>query len=313
MKIGNKKSIFFFILFSITLAISHPQDIKIKIKEVLTIGNDDEGIIFQWVGLTTDDKNNIYITDLKDYSVKKFDAEGRFVKKTGKKGQGPGEFLTPGIIQFHDGHLFVGQIQHSGIQVFDTELNYIKSIPLKFPVTSFRVTGKDQLAVSRLMSNKIQVFNFKGEEVNSIQYTQDQDYVLNAVDFVMDNKNFYLCFEWQDIISKFSIKGRKIWENKILKINKVKRKKIGNFILPQNICFKSIAFDHKKNFIYVLGGDLSKNISRDIYVLSQDGKWVDTITLPEQTHIIHIDSDNFLYSRSEYGALIKKFKLISNE
>jgi len=312
MMTTHKKLLFFCTLFFIALVAAYSQNIKIKIEEVLTIGQDDEGIIFQWVGLTTDKKGNVYITDLKDYSIKKFDKEGRFIKKTGRKGQGPGEFTTPGIIRFKDGNLFVSQIQQTGIQVFDTDLNYIKNIPLKVIPTSFRVVGEEQLALSQLASNEIQVFNFKGMKINSIQYKQDQHWMLNAVDFIKSKDSYYLCFKWQDIICKHSSSGRKIWECSILKVDKIKTKKIGNFTLPKDICFKSICFDNK-NYLYILGGHLSKNINRDVYVLSQNGKWIETINLPEQTHMIHIDSNSFLYSRSEYGTLVKKFKLIYND
>ncbi|HZX10893.1 MAG TPA: hypothetical protein VFG01_08085 [Acidobacteriota bacterium] len=312
---NNKKKKFkvFLLLFFISLVFSKAQDVKIKIKEVLTIGNDPKSIIFQWVGLTTDQENSIYITDLKEYSVKKYDPDGKFIKRTGRKGQGPGEFLTPGPIQFYDGFLYIGQIQHPGIQVFDTELNYIKSIPLKQPLISFQVIGNEQIAGSMFMGNKIQLYDFKGREINAIPYIQNDDFMLNAVEFRINKENLYICFQWKDIISKLSLTGKKIWERNILKVKKVKTKKIKNFTLPQDICFKTITFDCDKNLIYVLGGHLSENASRDIYVLTQEGKWVDTITLPEPTHTIHIDSENFLLSRSEYGTLIKKFKLIFNE
>jgi len=305
----NELKIFIF-LFFITLMTSYSQDVKITIKEVLTIGNESSGIIFQWVGLTTDDEGSIYITDLKDYSVKKYNAEGKFIKKTGRKGQGPGEFLTPGPIQFYDGFLYIGQIQHPGIQVFDTELNYIKNLPLTLPLVSFQIMKNERIAVSTTLENRIQLYNFKGEEINSLQYIQSDDFMLNAVKFTIKDENVYLCFLWRDIIGKFSLKGDKIWEKNIFKIKKVKTKKIKNFTLPQDICFKTITFDREKKFIYVLGGHLSENINRDIYVLTPEGKWVETITLPEQTHTIHIDSRNFLLSRSEYGTLIKKYKLI---
>lgn len=310
MNIKKKKLKIFFLLFFISLAFSDAGEVTIKIKEALTIGNERRGIIFQWVGLTTDPENNIYITDLKDYSVKKYNSEGKFLKKAGRKGQGPGEFLTPGPIDFHDGFLYIGQIQHPGIQIFDTDLNYIKSIPINQPLISFQAVGNDQIAGSIFLGNKIQLYDFDGKEAMAIPYVQNEDFMLNAVEFRMFNNNLYVCFQWKDIICKFSFTGKKIWERNILKVKKIKTKKIKNFTLPQDICFKTITSDCERNFIFVLGGHLSKNVNRDVYVLTPKGKWVDTITLPEQTHTIHIDSENFLLSRSEYGTLVKKFKLI---
>lgn len=310
--IPHKKLSVFSILFLITIVAASTQSVKIKIEHVLTIGQDDEGIIFQWVGLTTDNKGNIYITDLQDYSIKKFDKKGNFVKKTGRKGQGPGEFITPGIIRFKDGNLFVGQIQHTGIQVFDADLNYIKSIPLEVIPSSFRIVGENKISISQLGSNEIQFYDFKGKKIGSFQYIKDKSFMINTVDFVNKGENYYLCFKWKNIISKHSNSGRKIWEHSIFKMDKIQTKKIGGFNLPQKVCFKTICFDNR-DYLYVLGGHLSKNINRDIYVFSQDGKWIETITLPEQTHMIHIDENNFLYSRSESGTIVKKFKLIYND
>ena len=286
---------------------------KISIREVLTIGDDSDGIIYQWVGLTTDDEKNIYLTDLKDFSIKKFNADGRFIAKTGQKGQGPGDFLTPGVIRYHDGFLFVGQIQNPGIQVFDTNLNFMKSVPLRNLVTSFCILGNDLIAASTLMSNKIVFFNSMGDEVRSLRYSDTEDLMLNAVDIFVDDEHLYLCFKWQDTIGKYSRDGTKIWEKNLLRAGKPKKKKVGDYLLPQDICFKSITVDHKNSLVYVLGGDLSKNVSRDVYILLKDGTWVGTITLPEPSHMIHVDEDGYLYSRSEYGTLLKKYQLILNE
>ena len=305
-----KKFAIFFTVFSMVIVVVYTQSIKIE--DFLTIGLDDEGIIFQWVGLSTDEKGTIYITDLQDYSIKKYDREGRFLKKTGRKGQGPGEFVFPGIVRYKNGKLYVGQIQNTGIQVFDTDLNFIKSIPLRTVPSSFRIIEEDKLAISQITSNEIQFYDFAGKEINSFQYIKDNNLMLNTVDFIKNGESYFLCFKWKDIISKHSNSGEKIWERGILKMGKVKTQKIQGFTLPKNVCFKTICFDNK-NYLYILGGHLSKNVNRDVYVLSQDGRWIETITLPEQTHMIHIDSNNFLYSRSESGTLIKKFKLIYNE
>lgn len=310
MKKVIKKWAFVFLLIFAYPVISFPD---IKIKETLTIGDNGEGILFQWVGLTTDDRNNIYVTDLKDYSLKKYNAKGEFIKKTGRRGQGPGEFLSPGFIRFYNENIYVGQIQHPGIQVFDTELNYKKTIPLKLLLSCFQIIDENLLAVSTLMSRKIQLYDFEGEMIGSVQYAQDEDYMLNEVDFIVNDECFYLCFKWQDILCKLSLNGDKLWERNIFKLKKVKTKKIGNFVLPQDVCFKTITFDKDKKYLFVLGGNLAKNKSRDVYILSKEGTLVDTITLPEPSHMIHIDSENFLYSRSEYGTLIKKFQIIFNE
>ena len=68
---------------------------------------------------------------------------------------------------------------------------------------------------------------------------------------------------------------------------------------------KAIALDKQGN-LFILGGDLSENINRDVYVLSKDNELITTFTLSEASWTIHIDRNNFLYSRSEDGKKLTK-------
>ena len=78
--------------------------------------------------------------------------------------------------------------------------------------------------------------------------------------------------------------------------------------LPTKLVYKDIALDSSGN-VFILGGSFSKNPSSDIYVLSPEGELLTTITLPETSHCIYIDSRNFLYSRANEGVTLKKFRL----
>jgi len=61
--------------------------------------------------------------------------------------------------------------------------------------------------------------------------------------------------------------------------------------------------------IYILGGHLSKNISRDVYVLNPEGELLTTLTLPDTSHCIYIDKNDYLYSRANEGVTLKKYKI----
>jgi hypothetical protein len=69
------------ILLLISLSINnlHAQIKKeILLEEVLSFGGPDQDIICKWAGLCTDDSNNIYITDISDCAIKKFNCKGEF-------------------------------------------------------------------------------------------------------------------------------------------------------------------------------------------------------------------------------------------
>jgi hypothetical protein len=67
-------------------------------KDVLFVG--PAGTVF-------DPKGDIYVLDLSDSNIKKFDASGRFLKVIGRKGQGPGEFSVPTDLAFANDKLVV--------------------------------------------------------------------------------------------------------------------------------------------------------------------------------------------------------------
>jgi hypothetical protein len=79
-------------------------------------------------------------------------------------------------------------------------------------------------------------------------------------------------------------------------------------VYPEEAVYKAIALDKQGN-LFILGGDLSENISRDVYVLSKDNELLTEFTLPGASQTIHIDRNNFLYSRSEDGKRLVKYKI----
>jgi hypothetical protein len=92
------------------------QNLEVKFFEELRIGDDEnasEEYLFadpQHIG--TDSKNNIYIADRQIAEVRVFDRNGRFIRRIGRKGQGPGEFqdITSMVVDHHDDLIIVDRL-----------------------------------------------------------------------------------------------------------------------------------------------------------------------------------------------------------
>jgi len=69
-------------------------NIKLELEEDLSIGReDDENYLFYMVrGIALDNQRNIYVTDLGNHRIQKFDSNGVYLQTIGRHGQGPGEF-----------------------------------------------------------------------------------------------------------------------------------------------------------------------------------------------------------------------------
>ncbi len=65
---------------------------KVKLNFDLKIGGIKDTILIVPSRVKIDTNQNIYIEDWNDCSIKKFDNTGKFIKRYGKKGRGPGEF-----------------------------------------------------------------------------------------------------------------------------------------------------------------------------------------------------------------------------
>ncbi len=323
----EKELVFFllcFLIFSHSFSVA--KEVKrILLKEVLSIGSVEDDLLYQLADVTTDPEGNIYVSDSLDFSIKKFSKNGKFLKKAGKKGQGPGEFFTPPkLIRYYQGLIYAaeqGVPDLKVISVFDRELNYKGRLPIKNPVSDFKILDEDSIAIGTLpLFEKffhIFIYDMKGNLKRKIEYFKSDDIrrnMLGAINFETDEEgNFYIVYTFQDKIEKLDKNGKKLWSVSLFPGKKVKWKKPERvpspFELPEDIVYKDIEIDKKGN-IFVLVGSFSKNRSRDVYVFDKNGKYLTEFTLSEPTHLIYIDQENNIFSRANMGVTLKKYSLI---
>lgn len=286
---------------------------RVILEEVLSIGSLEDDLLFQWVGVSADAEGFVYVTDAMDYSLKKFDAGGHLIKKTGRRGRGPGEFLAPRLLARAKGHLYVTDQEIRGIHVFDENLVFQHRIPINIPVSDIKVFPDGRVAVATLSMNQVSgvsIYDEEGRILRSIPYgQQDAGLMMDLVSFEFDSlENLYLVFIYQDRVEKYDRRGRRVWSIHLLNKKKVKKKKIADLVVPIEIMYKDAALDSRES-LYVLGGSFSENPSRDVYVLDPDGKLQAKITLPEASHCIYIDSKDHLYARANEGVTLKKYRM----
>ena len=314
MRNFKRRILFVFIFLSFFSFLCEGKELKnISLKEVLSIGGLENDVLYMWAWVTVDNKGNIYVTDSIDCSIKKFNSKGVLIKKAGGEGQGPGEFLAPRLIFYRKGMLYVTDEKKRGIQVFDEELNYKFHIPINLPIFDFNVLCDGNLVVSAFPLNKndygkLLIYDLKGYLKDRVKYCEGLNPILETAKFEIDkNFNFYVIFTWQDKIVKINRRsGKKLWSRSLFGKKSIKIKEIGPVKVPVEVIYKDIAFDNFGN-LFILTGSISKNRSRDVYVLDKEGNLLTTFTLPDSSHCIYIDKNNFLYTRADMGATLKKF------
>jgi hypothetical protein len=104
---------------------------KVTFKEDFSIGEGefDEDMFAELTSLDVDGDGNIYILDRKDKKVKIFDSAGKFVKKFGEEGQGPGEMYVPVSIQVtHNNEMVIGDAGNQRLAFFSLEGEFLREM-----------------------------------------------------------------------------------------------------------------------------------------------------------------------------------------
>ena len=77
-------------------------------------------------GIATDDSGNIYVSSY--HKLQKFTSTGELIKCVGREGGKEGEFDVPRGLTLRDNLVYVCDRKNNRIQVFDLDLNFVRSI-----------------------------------------------------------------------------------------------------------------------------------------------------------------------------------------
>jgi len=291
----------------------HPPKAVLSLRENLSIGRLDDDVLYQWTGLAVDRAGNIYVLDMMDDLLKKFDANGNAVGRAGGKGQGPGEFLAPRLLDCSDRFLFATDQNVMGIMVFNHDLEYLRLIRTPFPVSHLAALSDDRIAVKGLSlegENAILILDGEGKVVRRlVSLDRKPGWLQDSVSFASDGRGgFLIAYLFQDRVERWSDTSTRVWAKAYFGGEPVATEKIGGFALPTETCFKDVSAD-SRGFIYVLGGNRAKHPGRDIIVLDSGGSLIQVLTLPEPSHCAYIDRQDRLYVRGNDGMTIRRYEI----
>jgi len=172
----NIKNIVIFLLVAVFLLInscSHKEKSSrqtFTFEKVYEIGMsmDDENYIFGSINdVEVDSWGNIYVLDGKMTRIVKFDRDGKFILRFGKKGQGPGEFGFPeSMVLDSDRNIYV--LSSGKVLVFDENGKYLQSFPYNFYGLDIALDNEENLILLGPRDDGIfHVYNRKGNYLYS--------------------------------------------------------------------------------------------------------------------------------------------------
>jgi hypothetical protein len=150
-----------------------PRDgvVRYRLEEDLTVGAEgkEAGSVFNRPqSLDVDAQGNIYVLDWGDVDFKIFGPDGRFLRKFGKEGQGPGEFGIPAYFDLaSDGRIFLLSGRTNQIIILGGDGTYLSSFRLDGFSPGLAVDRMNRVYYSRHLTPEMGV----GAEYRLVQNT----------------------------------------------------------------------------------------------------------------------------------------------
>ncbi len=117
-------------------------EVIFELEEDLSIGNEenDNFLFYRIRGIAVDDFGNIFVGDMSNFRIQKFDKNGNYLQTIGSQGQGPGEFELPTKIRIDTttGNIYVKD-QAYGIEIFNEQGNPVKGFKIEKSFSDFQL------------------------------------------------------------------------------------------------------------------------------------------------------------------------------
>jgi hypothetical protein len=135
-----------------------PQEglINYKAANAFTIGDkigfEDGRLLFPY-DIRVDSKDQIYVLDAEDADIKIYDRNGVWLRNVGRKGQGPGEYMT--ISDFdvsHDGRIYILDTQQHRVLIFRPDGTFDSSFFVEGSCLRLKVDEKWQVYLQQNIS-----------------------------------------------------------------------------------------------------------------------------------------------------------------
>lgn len=108
---------------------------RAQLVEELSIGSEtgSDPYLFGQIAGIAEGEDHIFVLDSKLCVLRMYDGQGRYLRDIARKGEGPGEFVSPSslVVNPRDGRLFVQDASHGRVSVFSPAGDYLESWRIK--------------------------------------------------------------------------------------------------------------------------------------------------------------------------------------
>lgn len=158
MKMKCFLAVFFFLFIQYCSQKQEIKTLNIILEKELEIGVEegDENYMFAGIiDVEVDSKENIYVLDWKNHTVKKYNEDGKFIQNIGQRGQGPGEFSAILVDSFLDRNDRLYVLELLKVHIFNQNGEFIHSFVPDFFPSGIMITQEDSIILIGPRGDKI--------------------------------------------------------------------------------------------------------------------------------------------------------------
>lgn len=192
------------------------------IRQIGELEPEDENYMFNFpISVAVDKDDNVFVLDSKESCIKKFNADGKYLTRFGRPGQGPGELDHPMTIDCRQGKLLVASMA-SLFHLFELSGNYVKRFRLpQYQGFNLKLMNTDSVVGLAMIpggentkeSKVLKIYDTEGNVLHAfgepfLVETAKSSWVANFVSIAVDEEdNIFVNFIFQNRIEKYSNKG----------------------------------------------------------------------------------------------------------
>jgi hypothetical protein len=312
-------------------------EIKFELEEDLSIGREDEDnyMFYRVRDIEVDNQGNIYVADMSNCRVQKFDKNGVYLQTIGRLGQGPGEFERPTILQIDDltGKLYVKDSTYS-IEIFDDQGNHIEEIRLEDSPFDFKLDKNGNILGILTKITESGTFhtlckiNSEGEieenyaefpytwireQKGEATFTFSLGHELSMLLSILDDKRFVYGYSKEYELNVMDSEGQVLIRIKkdepYPKFSEKEQREYRRFKIPEYKPYFYGLFTDSEGRIYVQRNKTwqEENVEKEVDIFSKDGYYLYKTRLPQDTYIIE---NGYLYALEVKDMeFVKRYKI----
>jgi hypothetical protein len=183
----------------------------------------EEQLLWMPQAMAFDSAGSVYVLEYNANCVVKYDPSGKFIKKFGRSGQGPGDISKPVDLKIVRNTIMIAEAGNRRYQFFDLDGNSMKSVKILRSAFSYDLDENGNICQAMMIFKNqkysIEILSPDGNLINSFgtpfEYKWDEEIMNDSLLFIDKEGEIITLFCFLPIVRRYSAKGTLLGEYRL--------------------------------------------------------------------------------------------------